>query len=135
MDRRRTTEIEKEFTFEAAHRLPHVPEGHKCARLHGHSFRVRVTVRAPIDAPQVGDETGWIVDFAALSRAWVPLHEMLDHRLLNEVPGLENPTSELLAHFVLDRLSVEGARVVAVRVSETCTSACVVRANDDGAAR
>jgi 6-pyruvoyltetrahydropterin/6-carboxytetrahydropterin synthase len=135
MDRRRTTEIEKEFTFEAAHRLPNVPEGHKCARLHGHSFRVRVTVQAPIGAPSIGDETGWIVDFAALTRAWTPLHEMLDHRYLNEVKGLENPTSELLAHFVLDRLVVEGARVVAVRVSETCTSACVVRVSDEGTPR
>jgi len=126
----RTTEIEKEFTFEAAHRLPRVPEGHKCARLHGHSFRVRVAVRAPSGAPDLDDETGWIVDFAELSRAWAPLHELLDHRYLNEVPGLENPTSERLAHFVLDRFTVPNARVVRVRVSETCTSACTVSVDD-----
>ena len=85
-------EIYKEFGFEAAHLLPNVPEGHKCARLHGHSFRVTVHVEG-----EPGPETGWVMDFAELSEAFAPLHEQLDHRYLNEVEGLENPTSELLA--------------------------------------
>src|SRR3954469_11219387 len=83
------TEVFKEFTFEAAHRLPFVPEGHKCARLHGHSFRVEVHVGG-----EVGAESGWIMDFGDIKAAFKPLDDQLDHRYLNDVPGLENPTSE-----------------------------------------
>ncbi len=115
------TEISKEFTFEAAHRLPNVPAGHKCSRVHGHSYRIEITVRGPVDP-----HLGWIVDFAELNAAWQPLHAQLDHRLLNDVPGLENPTSELLAAWIFERLSFATARVVKLRVSETCTSQCTV---------
>lgn len=118
------TELHKTFTFEAAHRLPHVPEGHKCARLHGHSFRVVVTVQGPVDPVK-----GWVVDFADLDRAWAPLYEQLDHRLLNDVEGLENPTSELLGAWILERFHVEGARVRSIYVAETCRSACTVYAD------
>ena len=82
-------DIYKEFHFEAAHRLPNVPEGHKCARLHGHSFHVRLTVTG--DAPE---PSGWVMDFADVKATFKPLHDVLDHHYLNEVPGLENPTSE-----------------------------------------
>nr|WP_305794192.1 6-carboxytetrahydropterin synthase QueD [Myxococcus landrumus] len=118
------TEISKEFTFEAAHRLPNVPPGHKCSRVHGHSYRIEITVRGPVDP-----HFGWIVDFAELNSAWQALHAQLDHRLLNDVEGLENPTSELLAAWVYERLSFPNfpaARVVKLRVSETCTSQCTV---------
>jgi 6-pyruvoyltetrahydropterin/6-carboxytetrahydropterin synthase len=115
------TEISKEFTFEAAHRLPNVPPGHKCTRLHGHSYRVGITLRGPVDP-----KLGWIVDFAALKEAWQPLHDQLDHRYLNEVPGLENPTSEILAAWIFERLKVPGARVFRIQVAETCTSSCAV---------
>ena len=94
-----TLEIWKEFTFEAAHRLPRVPAGHKCSRLHGHSYRVEVRVRGAADP-----ELGWVVDFAELKRAWAPLDEVLDHHYLNDVPGLENPTSEVLARWIWARL-------------------------------
>jgi 6-pyruvoyltetrahydropterin/6-carboxytetrahydropterin synthase len=117
------TEIERTFTFEAAHRLPNVPEDHKCARLHGHSFRVTVRVRGPVD-----DRLGWVVDFAELSEAWKPLHEVLDHHYLNEVEGLDNPTSEVLAKWILARFSLDGPSVHSVRVAETCRSACTVYA-------
>ena len=88
-------EIFKEVRFEAAHRLPNVPPGHKCERLHGHSFVVQLHVRGPI-----GEESGWIVDFAEIGVVWAPLQVLLDHHYLNEVPGLENPTSEHLARWV-----------------------------------
>ncbi len=117
------TELTKEFTFEAAHRLPHVPEGHKCARLHGHSYTVEVTIRGPVDP-----HMGWIVDFAVLTEVWQGLRAQLDHRLLNDIPGLENPTSELLAAWLFERLVIPGARVTRIRVAETCTSACTVYA-------
>ena len=115
-------EIYKEFGFEAAHSLPNVPAGHKCARLHGHSFRVRVTVDGALDP-----RAGWVMDFAALKAAWRPLHEQLDHHHLNDVPGLENPTSERLALWIWDRLAPALPGLAAVEVRETCTSGCVSR--------
>jgi 6-pyruvoyltetrahydropterin/6-carboxytetrahydropterin synthase len=115
-------EIFKEFGFEAAHRLPKVPEDHKCARLHGHSFRVAVHLEGP-----VGERSGWVCDFADIAAAMSPLLERLDHRYLNEVEGLENPTSEVLAAWVWDRLegSLPGLSQVVVR--ESCTAGCVHR--------
>jgi 6-pyruvoyltetrahydropterin/6-carboxytetrahydropterin synthase len=113
-------EIFKEFTFEAAHRLPNVPEGHKCRRLHGHSFRVEIHVRG-----EVGDETGWIVDFAEIADAFAPLFAVLDHNYLNEVDGLSNPTSENVAHWIWVRLQATLTGLSKVVVRETCTSGCV----------
>lgn len=113
-------EIFKEFGFEAAHRLPHVPEGHKCARLHGHSFRVAVHVRGPLHPEQ-----GWVMDFAEVKRAWKPLHERLDHRYLNEVEGLENPTAENLARWIWARLAPTLPGLSRIVVRETCTAGCV----------
>src|SRR6202451_3189758 len=86
-----------EFKFEAAHRLPKVPPGHKCARLHGHSFKVELTVAGPVNP-----ETGWFIDFGDLLDLWKPLHDTPDHNYLNDVPGLENPTSEVLAKWIWD---------------------------------
>jgi 6-pyruvoyltetrahydropterin/6-carboxytetrahydropterin synthase len=117
------TEISKTFNIEAAHRLPHVPAGHKCERLHGHSFRITLHVSGEVDP-----KLGWIVDFAEITQAFAPLHAILDHHYLNEVPGLENPTSENLARFVLERVELKHAKLAAVSVEETCTSRCVVYA-------
>jgi 6-pyruvoyltetrahydropterin/6-carboxytetrahydropterin synthase len=116
------TEIYREFTFEAAHRLPNVPEGHKCARLHGHSYRVAVGLEGPVDA-----EVGWVQDFGDIKAAWKPLDEQLDHYYLNEIPGLENPTSELLAEWIWQRLQPALPLLTYVKVRETCTSGCVFR--------
>lgn len=117
-----TAEIFKEFTFEAAHRLPNVPDGHKCARLHGHSFRVQLHVRGA-----VGKETGWVQDFGDLRAAFKPLEARLDHYYLNEIEGLENPTSEVLAKWLWDRLIDELPNLVEVQVRETCTAGCIYR--------
>jgi 6-pyruvoyltetrahydropterin/6-carboxytetrahydropterin synthase len=107
----------KEFTFEAAHRLPNVPEGHKCARLHGHSFRVAIHVEGA-----VGNETGWVVDFADIERAFAPLRDQLDHRYLNEIDGLDNPTSERVAEWIWQRLALTLPGLDKVVVRETCTA-------------
>jgi len=115
-------EIYREFTFESAHRLPHVPAGHKCARLHGHSYRVQVHVSGP-----VGEQSGWIMDFAELREAFAPLLAQLDHYYLNEIPGLENPTSENLARWIWRRLKPTLPLLSAVQVRETCTSGCIYR--------
>jgi 6-pyruvoyltetrahydropterin/6-carboxytetrahydropterin synthase len=114
-------EIFREFTFDSAHRLPNVPEGHKCARLHGHTFRVEVRVTGP-----VGETTGWVMDFADIQAAFAPLAAELDHHYLNEVPGLENPTSEVLARWIWDRLA-GSLPLSAILVRETCNSGCVYR--------
>ena len=115
-------EIFKEFTLEAAHRLPNVPPGHKCARLHGHSFRIAVFVAGPL-----GADTGWVLDFADLKAAFAPIDAQLDHHYLNDVPGLENPTSEMLARWIWDRMidALPGLSRIVVR--ETCTSGCEYR--------
>jgi len=113
-------EIYKEFTFEAAHRLPHAPPGHKCARLHGHSFRIDVHVGG-----EPGAETGWILDFADLKAAFKPIFERLDHHYLNDVPGLENPTSERLAIWIWRELKPALPALTRLVVHETCTSGCV----------
>lgn len=105
----------QEFRFEAAHRLPRVPEGHKCARLHGHSYRVEVAVRGPVD-----ETTGWYIDFYDLEAAFAPLHAQLDHYYLNEVEGLENPTSEVLARWIWVRLRPTLPGLCRVTVYETC---------------
>ena len=118
-------ELFKEFGFESAHSLPNVPEGHKCARLHGHSFRVRVTVAGP-----VGETSGWVMDFADLKAAVQPTIDALDHRLLNDIDGLENPTSEVLAAWIWDRIAEGLPGLVAVEVRETCTSGCTYRGPD-----
>lgn len=115
-------EIYKEFSFEAAHRLPKLPETHKCWRLHGHSFRVGVGVEGPID-----ETLGWVTDFGDIKVAFRPLEEALDHRYLNEIEGLENPTSEILAVWIWDRLVLVLPHLSFVRVHETCTSGCVYR--------
>lgn len=115
-------ELYKEFRFEAAHRLPRVPEGHKCGRLHGHSFQVVLHVDGPVD-----EEVGWVVDFADIKRAFGPILDRLDHHYLNEIEGLENPTSENLARWIWDRVKSELPLLSKVVVSETCTSGCIYR--------
>jgi 6-pyruvoyltetrahydropterin/6-carboxytetrahydropterin synthase len=118
-------EIFKEFSFEAAHRLPNVPDGHKCSRLHGHSFRAELRVAGPVDP-----HTGWVADFADLKAAFAPLLEQLDHRYLNDIDGLDNPTSENLARWIWYRLSSRIAaplRLREVTVRETCTAGCSYR--------
>jgi len=121
----RRTDVFVEFGFEAAHLLPNMPEGHKCARLHGHSYRVEVHVSGEPDAT-----TGMVVDFAELKRACEPVRERLDHRYLNEVEGLENPTAEILAGWIWDR--IEGVAVSRVVVRETCTAGVEYRGGRDG---
>ena len=110
-------EIFKAFTLESAHRLPNVPAGHKCARVHGHSFRVELHLSGPVD-----EHLGWVMDFADVKAAFDPLYRQLDHHYLNDVAGLENPTSENLAKWIWQRLKPTLPQLSAVVVHETCTS-------------
>lgn len=110
-------QIFKTFQLEAAHRLPRVPADHKCARLHGHSFKIELHLRGEPD-PQMG----WLMDFADVKRAFAPLYERLDHHYLNDIEGLENPTSEELARWIFLRLVADLPLLERVVVHETCTS-------------
>ncbi len=116
MDLRRT------FQFEAAHLLPHLPESHKCRRLHGHSFQVEIVVTGEVDPA-----FGWVMDYADVKAAFKPLWERLDHYYLNEVKGLENPTSENLAIWIWNELKPRLPLLSEVVVAETCTAKCVYR--------
>jgi 6-pyruvoyltetrahydropterin/6-carboxytetrahydropterin synthase len=115
-------ELVREYRFEAAHRLPRVPPGHKCARLHGHSFKIEVHVVGPVD-----EKSGWLVDFAEIDAAVQPWIDHLDHYYLNEVEGLDNPTSELLARWIFDRLRPTLPALAAITVHETCDARCIYR--------
>jgi len=108
-----------EFRFEAAHQLPKVPIGHKCAQLHGHSYRVELAVAGAVD-----ESTGWYIDFADIEAAWAPVHAQLDHCVLNEILTEEKPTSEVLARWIWARVAPKLAGLVRVIVAETNDSRC-----------
>ena len=113
-------EIFKDFTFEAAHRLPNVPAEHKCGRLHGHSFLVTLYISGDID-----QNTGWIMDFGDIKHVFKPIYEQLDHNYLNDIPGLENPTSEVLAKWIWNELKPLLPELSKIQIRETCTSGCI----------
>lgn len=116
-----TVTISKMFDFDAAHYLTKVPPEHKCARLHGHTYRVEIGCAGELDP------RGMVLDYAEIAAAWSPLDHTLDHRLLNEIPGLENPTTEVLAPWILARLVDALPHLVFVRVYESATTWCEVR--------
>tara|TARA_B110000495_G_C22636402_1_gene378154 strand:- start:17 stop:382 length:366 start_codon:yes stop_codon:yes gene_type:complete len=109
----------KEFTFEAAHKLPLVPSDHKCFQLHGHSFKARVYVQGPVN------EMGWVIDFGDLKAICKPWIKMLDHSYLNEIQGLDNPTSENIAIWLWGKLEEDLPQLSAVEIMETCSSGCI----------
>ena len=116
----RVVDIVKEFRFEAAHLLPGAPEGHKCRRLHGHSFRFEVVLRGETDP-----RTGWLIDFGDIKAAVKPLlDDYLDHRYLNDIPGLENPTSEEIAVWLWNQIKPRLPHLHRIIVHETCTTRC-----------
>lgn len=118
-------EIYKIFMVEAAHRLPNVPPGHKCERLHGHSFTIAIHLNGHVD-----EAAGWVQDFADIKTVFQPLFDRLDHNYLNEVEGLENPTSENLARWIWERVKTELPLLSKVVVNETCTCGCVYEGRD-----
>jgi 6-pyruvoyltetrahydropterin/6-carboxytetrahydropterin synthase len=115
-------ELRKTFQFEAAHLLPHLPKSHKCRQLHGHSFKVDIVVSGDLNP-----KLGWVMDYADITDVFKPLWVKLDHRYLNEVSGLENPTSENIAIWIWNRLKPVLPLLTEVVVAETCTARCVYR--------
>jgi 6-pyruvoyltetrahydropterin/6-carboxytetrahydropterin synthase len=117
----RKVEIYKEFTFDSAHFLPHVPDGHKCKNMHGHTYRVKVFVMDAID-----EKLGWVIDFADVKAAFKPIEKQLDHQLLNDIEGLENPTAENIALWIWDKLIVKLPNLSKIEVAENASSGVVV---------
>jgi 6-pyruvoyltetrahydropterin/6-carboxytetrahydropterin synthase len=109
--------IHRKYSFDSAHFLPRVEEGHKCGRMHGHTFNVEIWVEGSVQ-----DHTEWVLDFAVIDRVWKPIEERLDHRLLNEVAGLANPTSEIIAAYIYWEAKRHLEQIHHVVVSETCRS-------------
>ncbi len=105
--------ISQAFRFEAAHRLPNVPQTHRCYRLHGHTYRVEIQLDGPVDP-----HTGFVADFLELEASVGKLLDQLDHRYLNEVPGLDNPSSENIAIWIFDRIKPGVPVLSSVRVYE-----------------
>ena len=115
-------ELFRSFTFDAAHRLPNVPTGHKCGRLYGHTFAVEVHIGGPMD-----ESLGWVVDFADIRAAVDPVLEQLDHNYLNDIDGLANPTSENIARWIWSRLKPALPMMDRVVVRESPNSGAVYR--------
>ena len=115
-------EIYKDITFEAAHLLPNVPTDHKCRQLHGHSFKVRLALEGPVHK-----SLGWVEDFSEVKEAFDPIYHQLDHHYLNEVEGLENPTSENLAKWIWTKLKPKLQYLISIEVKETCSTGCIYR--------
>jgi len=119
--------LSKSFHFEAAHDLPTFPEGHKCRRLHGHSFRFDVVVEG-----EVAPEKGYLIDYGDIKQATEPIVKKLDHYYLNDIPGLENPTSENIARWLWVMLRPSLSILSAIIVYETCSSTCEYRGDKLG---
>jgi 6-pyruvoyltetrahydropterin/6-carboxytetrahydropterin synthase len=115
-------ELYREYRFEAAHRLPRLPEGHKCFRLHGHSFKFEVKLVGPVNP-----ETGFLIDFGDVDEIVKPVVDQLDHYYLNDIAGLENPTSEVFCGWLWQRLKPGLPMLAAVTVAETCDARCTYR--------
>lgn len=116
------TELVREYRFEAAHRLPRLPATHKCFRLHGHSFRFEVALEGEVD-----ERTGFLIDFGDVDEVVAPVLARLDHYYLNEIEGLDNPTSEVLSAWLWQRLQPSLAQLTAITVAETCDARCTYR--------
>jgi 6-pyruvoyltetrahydropterin/6-carboxytetrahydropterin synthase len=112
--------IYKQFTFDAAHFLPKVPEGHKCRQVHGHTYHLTIFISGPVT-----EDIGWVIDFSELKGVCKPLVDRLDHALLNEVSGLENPTAENVARWLWKQIKIKLPSLQKIELKETPTSGVI----------
>jgi 6-pyruvoyltetrahydropterin/6-carboxytetrahydropterin synthase len=115
-------ELARDYRFDAAHRLPRLPDGHKCKRLHGHTYMIEVRLEGEVD-----EHTGFLLDFADVDKVVEPVIAKLDHYYLNEIEGLDNPTSEILARWMWQRIIGGLPQLHAITVAETCDSRCTYK--------
>ena len=113
-------ELFKVFKFDAAHRLPNVGQRHKCSQLHGHSFRVEIHIQGSADP-----RSGWVIDFADIAAACQPIIDQLDHKYLNDIDGLDNPTSENIAKWIWNQLHLALPQLSKIVVQESTESGCI----------
>lgn len=118
-------EIFKVFKFDAAHRLPCVAAGHKCAQLHGHSFRIEIHLKG-----QANPQTGWVMDFTEITAVCQPIIDQLDHKYLNNIEGLANPTSENLAKWIWQHLKPDLSLLSKVVIQESTESGCIYQGEE-----
>ena len=119
-ERKSTMIIFKEFTFDSAHSLPNVPEGHKCKAIHGHTYRLKVIIEGELDP-----HLGWVMDFADIKQAIKPVIEEIDHKYMNDIEGLENPTCEAIAKWLWDKMKPNLPLLKEIELHETPTSGVV----------
>ena len=112
-------ELKQHFQIESARFLPYLPASHPCSRTHGHSFKIILTLVGSLD-----QKVGWVMDYNEIGAVMKPLLNEIDHRVLNEVPGLENPTSELLAKWIYDRVVQKIPMLKDVSIAETPSTEC-----------
>jgi 6-pyruvoyltetrahydropterin/6-carboxytetrahydropterin synthase len=112
--------IFRQFTFDSAHFLPMVPEGHKCRQIHGHTYRLTVFLEGPID-----EKLGWVADFAGIKQSINSVLDLIDHKMLNNIEGLENPTCELLAVWLWDKIKISIPYLQRIELHETPTSGVI----------
>ncbi len=112
--------ISKQFIFDAAHFLPNVPDGHKCKNIHGHTYHLTVLIDGPLQ-----EKLGWVIDYGDLKKAIAPVIEQVDHQLLNNIPGLENPTSEMLVVWIWQQIKPVLPLLKRLELYETPTSGVI----------
>lgn len=116
--------IYKQFTFDSAHFLPEVPAGHKCSNLHGHTYSLTVFIEGELE-----DERGWVIDYAELKKNIQPIIDLVDHQLLNDIPGLDNPTSEILSIWLWDKIKPLVSGLKKIELKETTSSGVIYEGN------
>jgi 6-pyruvoyltetrahydropterin/6-carboxytetrahydropterin synthase len=112
--------IYKKFSFDSAHFLPNVTDGHKCKEIHGHTYKLTVFLEGDLV-----DDLDWVVDFAEVKRAIKPIIDSIDHKLLNDIEGLENPTCEKIAVWLWDKIKPQLPQLSRIELNETLTSGCI----------
>jgi 6-pyruvoyltetrahydropterin/6-carboxytetrahydropterin synthase len=115
-------ELKQHFQIESARFLPNLPKSHPCSNVHGHSFKIILTLKGPVD-----EKLGWLMDYHEINQVMQPILKELDHKVLNEVAGLENPTSENLSKWIYDKVILKISILTEVNISETPTTECVYR--------
>jgi len=120
-------EVYKTFSVESARSLPHLPDGHPCKSVHGHSFKITITVNG-----QVNEDTGFVMDFSDIDSVFAPIHSMIDHAYLNDIEGLQNPSSENLCRWIWSRLSTSLPGLTKIEIRETESTGCIYKGEGHG---